>query len=204
MSRGSSNLLGGATGRAEILEAACADCFGNKPKLWSTRAQSFRSGSKSMSRSRWAPTALRTRLPQAGSGSATQSSSTSGTATTYDCITADGAFIGGIIQPGVRDFGRDSPLRRTSKLAATELIPPKHVIGTPEPTSAFDRGCFMARRIRLTALVLRIKQEWSVESPIVIATGGLADTLKSYCESFDEVDPYLTLKGVKMGYDLLA
>jgi pantothenate kinase type III len=38
----------------------------------------------------------------------------------------------------------------------------------------------------------------------VIATGGLADVLRPYCESFDEVDPYLTLKGVKMGYDLLG
>ena len=51
-----------------------------------------------------------------------------GTATTFDCITADGTFIGGVIAPGVRTSA-ETLFRRTSKLPATELVPPARVIG---------------------------------------------------------------------------
>jgi type III pantothenate kinase len=55
----------------------------------------------------------------------------------------------------------------------------------------------------IDGLVRRIKDEWAVESPLVLATGGLASTLDRYCESFDEVDPFLTLKGVRIGFEML-
>ncbi len=45
-----------------------------------------------------------------------------GTATTYDCITSDGIFLGGVIAPGVRTSA-DTLFRRTAKLPATELVP---------------------------------------------------------------------------------
>ena len=51
-----------------------------------------------------------------------------GTATTYDCITADGVFLGGVIAPGVRTSA-ETLFRRTSKLPATEIVPPARVIG---------------------------------------------------------------------------
>ena len=53
-----------------------------------------------------------------------------GTATTYDCITADGVFLGGVIAPGIRTSA-ETLTRRTSKLPATELSIPSRVIGTP-------------------------------------------------------------------------
>jgi type III pantothenate kinase len=124
-----------------------------------------------------------------------------GTASTYDCITADGAFIGGVIQPGVRTSA-ETLFRRTSQLAATELIPPKKVIGT-RTDECIRSGVLYGAAESIDGLVRRIKEEWSAKSPIVIATGGLAETLKPYCKSFDEVDAFLTLKGVKLGYDLL-
>jgi type III pantothenate kinase len=185
----------------QILEAACADCFANAPRLVDARAnlpirlevdEPLTVGAdrvaNTLAASRiWKRDAIVVDL---------------GTATTYDCITADGAFIGGIIQPGVRTSA-ETLFRRTSQLAATELIPPKHVIGT-RTDECIRSGVLYGAADSIDGLVLRIKQEWKVESPIVIATGGLAETLRSYCESFDEVDPYLTLKGVKLGYDLLA
>jgi type III pantothenate kinase len=51
-----------------------------------------------------------------------------GTATTFDCITADARFIGGVIMPGIRTAS-DELVRRTAKLPATELTPPERVIG---------------------------------------------------------------------------
>ena len=51
-----------------------------------------------------------------------------GTATTYDCITADGVFLGGVIAPGMRT-SLETLVRRTSKLPATELTAPERAIG---------------------------------------------------------------------------
>lgn len=124
-----------------------------------------------------------------------------GTATTYDCITADGAFIGGIIQPGVKTSA-ETLFRRTAQLAATEIVPPKHVIGT-RTDECIRSGVLYGAADSIDGLVRRIKNEWTGKNPVVIATGGLAETLEPYCESFDEVDSFLTLKGVQIGYDLI-
>lgn len=124
-----------------------------------------------------------------------------GTATTYDCITADGAFIGGIIQPGV-GTSADTLFRRTSQLAATELVPPRRVIGT-RTDECIRSGVLYGAADSIEGLVARIKSEWSGATPLVIATGGLAKTLEPFCPSFDEVDPFLTLHGVRLGYEIL-
>lgn len=125
-----------------------------------------------------------------------------GTATTYDCITADGAFLGGVIQPGVITSA-ETLFRRTSQLAATEIVPPKHVIGT-RTDECIRSGVLYGAADSVDGLVARIRQEWKVKDPIVIATGGLAETLRPHCRSFDEVDVFLTLKGVRIGYELLT
>ena len=125
-----------------------------------------------------------------------------GTATTYDCITAQGAFIGGIIQPGVRTSA-ETLFRRASQLAATELIPPKKIIGT-RTDECIRSGVLYGAVDSIDGLVARLKAEWDVADPIVLGTGGLAETLKPFCRSFDEVDPYLTLKGIRIGYELLT
>ncbi len=125
-----------------------------------------------------------------------------GTATTYDCITADGAFIGGVIQPGVATSA-DTLFRRTSQLSATELVPPRKVIGT-RTDECIRSGVLYGAADSIDGLVRRIKGEWTSAEPIVVATGGLAETLRPYCDSFDETDPFLTLKGVRIGYELLT
>ena len=125
-----------------------------------------------------------------------------GTATTYDCITADGAFIGGIIQPGIRTSA-ETLFRRTSQLAATELVPPKRVIGT-RTDECIRSGVLYGAADSIDGLVARVKKEWGVPDPLVIGTGGLAETLRPFCASLEEVDPYLTLKGIRIGYELLT
>lgn len=125
-----------------------------------------------------------------------------GTATTYDCITASGSFIGGVIQPGV-GTSAETLFRRTAQLAATELVPPKKVIGT-RTDECIRSGVLYGAADSIDGLVRRIKKEWAVPNPLVIATGGLAETLRPYCETFDEVDAFLTLQGVRLGYELLA
>ena len=125
-----------------------------------------------------------------------------GTATTYDCITGDGRFIGGVIAPGVQ-IAAESLFRRTSKLAATELVPPKRAIGR-RTDECIRSGVVLGAADAIDGLVRRIKAEWPTKTaPRVVATGGLATRFGDLCEEIDEVEPDLTLVGLAMAYQLL-
>jgi type III pantothenate kinase len=126
-----------------------------------------------------------------------------GTATTFDCITADGTFLGGAIAPGVRTSS-DNLVRRTAKLPATELVAPTRVIGK-RTEECIRAGVVFGAVDSIDGIVRRIKKEWPTpEVPFVVATGGLAEVLKPYVESFDLVAPFLTLEGLRLAFGLLA
>jgi type III pantothenate kinase len=122
-----------------------------------------------------------------------------GTATTFDCITGDGVFIGGVIAPGVQT-AFESLLRRTSKLPATELLVPPNVIGR-RTEDCIRAGVMFGQAEAIDGIVRRIKKSWpGKERPLVIATGGLAETFRELCSEFDRVEPHLTLIGLQMAY----
>ncbi|HEX9311092.1 MAG TPA: type III pantothenate kinase [Gemmatimonadaceae bacterium] len=126
-----------------------------------------------------------------------------GTATTYDCITADGTFLGGVIQPGIM-ISADTLFRRTAQLPATDIIPPKKVIAR-RTDECIRAGVLYGAVDSIDGIVRRIKKEWPSKSqPIVIATGGMAEAIRPYSTELELVDPFLTLKGIRIGYDLLA
>jgi type III pantothenate kinase len=126
-----------------------------------------------------------------------------GTATTFDCITADGVFLGGVIAPGVLVMA-ETLVRRTSKLPATELVLPKQVIGR-RTEECIRAGVMYGAADAIDGLVRRIKAEWPRKTtPLVIGTGGLSETFEPLCSELDEVDPYLTLRGLQLAYGLLT
>ena len=126
-----------------------------------------------------------------------------GTATTFDCITADGRFLGGVIAPGVRTSA-ETLFRRTSKLPATELEPPLRAIGR-RTEECIRAGVMFGSADAIDGIVRRLRAEWpNAAAPLVVATGGLAELFAPLCASFDEVDPYLTLAGLEMAYRLVA
>lgn len=126
-----------------------------------------------------------------------------GTATTYDCITADGTFIGGVIAPGVRTSA-DTLFRRTSKLPATELVPPARVIGR-RTEECIRAGVVFGAADSIDGIVRRIKADWPTKAvPFVVATGGLAETLMPFCAELERVEPFLTLHGLRMAWDHIA
>jgi type III pantothenate kinase len=126
-----------------------------------------------------------------------------GTATTYDCITADGVFLGGVIQPGVRTSA-ETLFRRTSKLPATELVAPRKAIGT-RTEECIRAGVVFGAADSLDGIVRRIKRDWPRDQvPKVVATGGLAAVIKPYCTEIELIEPDLTLHGLRMAYDLLT
>lgn len=125
-----------------------------------------------------------------------------GTATTFDCITAEGVFLGGAIAPGVVTAS-ETLTRRTSKLPATELSIPARAIGT-RTEDCIRAGVMFGAADAIDGMVARIKHEWPrKQTPVVIATGGLADTLATLCKSFDRVEPYLTLQGLQIAHQIL-
>ena len=125
-----------------------------------------------------------------------------GTATTYDCITADGVFLGGVIQPGVRTSA-ETLFRRTAKLAATELVVPTRVIGR-RTEECIRAGVMFGAAESIDGIVRRIKREWPGGTvPYVVATGGLAETLAPHCTELERVEPFLTLVGLRLCWELL-
>jgi len=124
-------------------------------------------------------------------------------ATTFDCITGDGVFIGGVIAPGVQT-SLETLVRRTSKLPATELVVPPNVIGR-RTEDCIRAGVMFGQADAIDGIVRRIKKSWpGRQSPLVIATGGFAETFRTLCSEFDRVEPHLTLAGLQMAYAHLS
>lgn len=124
-----------------------------------------------------------------------------GTATTFDCISQDGRFLGGVIAPGPR-AAIEGLAARASKLPFVDLIPPETVIGRRTET-CLRSGCFYATVDGIDGMVRRIKREWDRPDAVVVATGGLAPLIAPRCETVDFVEPYLTLYGLEIAARLL-
>jgi type III pantothenate kinase len=126
-----------------------------------------------------------------------------GTATTFDCITRDGRFIGGVIMPGLRTAA-DELVRRTAKLPATELVAPERVIGR-RTEECIRAGVLLGTADAVDGIVRRIKAEWPGDGrPRVIATGGLAAVVRPLCREIEAVDPDLTLVGLRIAAGALG
>jgi type III pantothenate kinase len=120
-----------------------------------------------------------------------------GTATTFDCITGDGRFIGGVIMPGLRTAA-DQLTRRTAKLPATELRAPDRVIGR-RTEECIQAGVLFGTADAVDGIVDRIRTEWPRTGPVrVVATGGLSVVVAPLSRTIEEVDPDLTLRGLRI------
>jgi type III pantothenate kinase len=120
-----------------------------------------------------------------------------GTATTFDCITADGRFIGGVIMPGLRTSA-DQLTRRAAKLPATELRPPERVIGR-RTEECIRAGVLFGTADAVDGIVRRIQRAWPAPGrPRTVATGGLAGAIVPLTTTIEQVDPDLTLHGLRI------
>lgn len=126
-----------------------------------------------------------------------------GTATTYDCVSAGGSFFGGVIQPGVQTSA-SMLFSKTAMLPSTALATPPRAIGT-NTADCIKAGVVFGAADSIDGLIRRIKAEWPrPEVPFVVATGGLADSFRAFCDGFDAVDPALTLKGLRLAHRILS
>jgi type III pantothenate kinase len=117
-----------------------------------------------------------------------------GTATTFDCITADGVFRGGVIAPGL-SAGLDWLARSTAKLPTVELVPPDAVVGRRTET-CIQSGVFYSAVDAVDGIVSRIRESWASDDLLVVATGGFAPVIGPHATTVDRIEPYLTLEGL--------
>lgn len=121
-----------------------------------------------------------------------------GTATTFDCISRDGEYLGGCIFPGIH-ISMEALFERTSKLHRVEIAQPKNVIGKTT-TAALQSGLLYGYAGMVDSMVERIRPE--LGSPCrVVATGGLAGRIARESAAIELVEPFLTLKGLRILFD---
>ncbi len=118
-----------------------------------------------------------------------------GTATTFDAIREDGAYIGGAISPGI-GLAHDALVNRAALLRSVDLEPPPSAIGRNTVT-AMQSGLFLGYSHMISGLIMQIKGELSSGAVKVIATGGLAPVFKESVTVIDIVAPNLTLEGLR-------
>ena len=118
-----------------------------------------------------------------------------GTATTFDCVSQQGAYLGGIIAPGVATSAEEL-LRRAARIPRVELRRPARALGRTTEES-LQAGVIWGAAGQVDALVRRLALEMK-GTPHVIATGGLAKLIVPECETINRVDETLTLKGMAL------
>jgi type III pantothenate kinase len=122
-----------------------------------------------------------------------------GTATTFDCISHEGAYLGGAISPGIL-ISSEALFQKASKLTRVEIFAkPESVIGK-NTISSMNAGIIYGYAGLVDGMVKRIKEEMSPE-PKVIATGGLAELMSEVTKTIEVVEPHLTLEGLRIIYD---
>ncbi|MFO0547864.1 MAG: type III pantothenate kinase [Polyangiaceae bacterium] len=118
-----------------------------------------------------------------------------GTATTFDCVTKKGEYLGGVITPGVQ-ISADALFARAAKLHRVDYVTPPRAIGR-NSTHSMQSGIIYGYAGLVDGLVARLKRELADDAR-VIATGGLAPLICRETTSVEEIDSDLTLTGLHL------
>lgn len=118
-----------------------------------------------------------------------------GTATTLDVVSPAGEYIGGVIAPGL-NISAEALFSRAARLHRVEVRRPDHVIGRSTAES-IQSGLFHGYASLVDGVVQRARAELGVDAP-VIATGGIAAVFGEELATVDDVDPNLTLTGLRL------
>ena len=121
-----------------------------------------------------------------------------GTATNFEVIDDGGKYLGGVLTPGI-NISSDALFARAARLPRVAIERPQRVIGTSTLT-ALQSGLYYGYAGLVDGIVRRMIEELG-RRPRVVATGGLAPLIATASEFIDEVDPTLTLDGLRMVYE---
>src|SRR5688572_1140636 len=120
-----------------------------------------------------------------------------GTGTTFDVVSAEGEYLGGVICPGI-NISAEALFQRAARLPRVEVRKPRTVIGQ-NTVDAMQSGLFFGYVEMVDGLVRRMRVELAGgEGAVVIATGGLADIISGESAAIQHVDANLTLNGLRL------
>ncbi len=122
-----------------------------------------------------------------------------GTATTFCAVSQNGCYVGGAIAPGI-GIATEALFNRAAKLPRIELVKPEKIIGT-NTVSSMQSGVVYGYIGLVNYLVEKMKQELGDENTFVVATGGFAKLIAKESPLIDEVNPLLTLEGLRLIYE---
>ena len=121
-----------------------------------------------------------------------------GTATTFGVVDETGAFLGGLICPGIK-LSSEALVTGTAKLPRFELAKPETVLGKTTLTN-LQSGMYYGYVGLVRNIVKKIRQELGKEA-FVVATGGMALMIADETKAIDKLDGLLTLKGLRLIYE---
>jgi type III pantothenate kinase len=121
-----------------------------------------------------------------------------GTATTFDCVSEKGEYLGGAIFPGIH-VSMEALFERASMLHRVEIARPRSVIGRTT-TQSLQSGLLYGYAGMVDAMVTRIREELGAQARVV-ATGGLAQRVADESRTIERVEPFLTLEGLRILFE---
>ncbi len=124
-----------------------------------------------------------------------------GTSTNFDVVSPDGEYVGGVLAPGI-EVSMDALFARAARLVKVDFAAPSAVIGKTT-VGGLQSGLVYGFAGQVDGIVGRIRGELGVDAP-AIATGGLADLVAPHTRVIERVDPFLTLDGLRMVWELNA
>jgi type III pantothenate kinase len=122
-----------------------------------------------------------------------------GTSTNFDVVSPEGEYVGGVLAPGV-EISMDALFMRAARLFRVDFTTPATVIGKTTAAS-LQSGLVYGFTGQVDEIVTRIRGELGVDAR-AIATGGLADVIAPHSRTIERVDPWLTLEGLRLVWEL--
>lgn len=118
-----------------------------------------------------------------------------GTATTFDCVSNRGEYVGGVIAPGIT-LSAEALFAHAARLPKTEIVRPPHALGR-NTVHAMQSGIVFGYAGLVDGMIGRLRKEMG--HPVtVLATGGEAELIRAESSTIDSVDEHLTLDGLRI------